>query len=73
MYIPSNATLLGSLTPITSIDVSLHTFLGVSWVILLPYTVFGAALMVYSQSRLVRGERAMKRQDKIDSLSSEVK
>ncbi|USN96985.1 MAG: hypothetical protein H6797_02225 [Candidatus Nomurabacteria bacterium] len=70
MYVPTNMTLVGSLAPITTVDFSLHTFLGVSWLVLLPYTVFGVVLMVHSQSKLIRGERELKRQnDSIDALS----
>ncbi len=65
MYIPTNSAIVGSLTPITAIDVSLHTFLGVSWMILLPYTLFGGILMIYSHSRLMRGQRQLRKQDKL--------
>jgi hypothetical protein len=61
MYTPTNTPLFGSITPVTTIDLSLHTFLGVSWHILLPYTVFGIAIMVYSHGRLMRGQRELKR------------
>ena len=67
MYAPTNITLMGTLTPISALDFSLNTFLGVSWMILLPYTIFGIALMAYGQSRLMRGERMLKRQDSIDN------
>jgi hypothetical protein len=63
MYVPTNITLIGSITPITAIDFSLNTFLGVSWLILLPYTLLGIVLMVYGQSRLMQGERALKQQN----------
>ncbi len=62
MYLPSNSTVLGSIAPVATIDVSLHTFLGISWVILLPYTLFGIALMVYSQGRLMHGEHSLRNQ-----------
>jgi hypothetical protein len=62
MYVPTNITIIGSLTPVTAIDFSLNTFLGISWLILLPYTLFGVALMIYGQSRLMRGERMLKSQ-----------
>lgn len=61
MYTPTH-TFFGSLTPVTGVDLSLHTFVGVSWHVLLPYTVFGAALMVYSQSRFLRGQHVLKRE-----------
>ena len=63
MYVPTNITLIGSITPITAIDFSLNTFLGVSWLILLPYTLLGIVLMVYGQNRLMQGERALKQQN----------
>jgi hypothetical protein len=66
MYVPSNITIVGSLTPITTIDVALNTFLGISWLILLPYTLLGIGLMIYSQSRLMRGESLLKKQNQLD-------
>ena len=63
MYTPLHT--FGSILPVATVDVSLHTFLGVSWMILLPYTFFGLALMIYSQSRLLRGQRAIKREEKL--------
>ena len=67
MYAPTNITLIGSLTPAAAIDLSLNTFVGVSWHILLPYTILGIGLMIYGQSRLMRGERMLKSQDSIDN------
>lgn len=67
MYVPANITLIGSLTPITAVDFSLNTFLGISWLILLPYTVLGIGLMIYSQNRLIHGEHMLKRQDSLDN------
>jgi hypothetical protein len=67
MYVPTNITLLGTLTPVSALDFSLNTFLGVSWMILLPYTILGIGLMIYGQNRLMRGERMLKRQDSIDN------
>ncbi len=64
MYTPSQFGFVGTMVP--AVDITLHTFLGVSWVILLPYTIFGIALMAYSQSRLMRGQRAINRQSKLD-------
>lgn len=63
MYVPSNTPLVGSITPVATVDVSLHTFIGISWHILLPYTVLGLGLMLYSQTMLMRGRRALKRLD----------
>jgi hypothetical protein len=62
MYTPSHLAIVGTLVP--SVDISVHTFLGVSWDILFPYTILGIALMVYSQTRLVRGQRLLSRQAK---------
>jgi len=73
MYVPTNITIIGSLTPITAVDLSLHTFLGVSWFILLPYTLLGVGLMIYSQARLMRGERDLKLQEKLEALETEAK
>lgn len=70
MYVPTNITLVGSLTPISAVDLSLNTFLGISWFILLPYTALGVALMIYGQSRLMRGERMIKRQDSLATLET---
>ena len=69
MYTPSNFTVLG-IAPVTAADLSLHTFVGVSWHILLPYTLLGVGLMVYSHHRLMRGERDLKRQYKLEALDS---
>ena len=63
MYVPSNITLVGSLVPIAPIDFALNTFLGISWLILLPYTFLGIGLMLYSQSRLTRGEDLLRKQN----------
>jgi hypothetical protein len=60
MYTPTSSTIVGSITPITAMDISLHTFLGVSWMLLLPYTILGAGLMFYAQGRLINGERKLK-------------
>ena len=67
MYTPTNITIVGGL-PITAIDLSLNTFLGISWMILLPYTLFGVALMIYSQGRLLRGQTQLRRDEREDSL-----
>lgn len=65
MYLP-NISITGSLPPIATVDIALNTFLGISWLILLPYTLLGVALMVYSQSRLMRGEHLLKKQIELD-------
>lgn len=61
MQIPTT-TPVGTLTSLSGADVTLHTLVNVSWHVLLPYTVFGAAVMVYSQSRLLRGQYMLNRQ-----------
>jgi len=47
---------------VSTVDVSLHELVGINWHVLLPYTVFGAGLMFYSQYRLVRGQQVLKQQ-----------
>lgn len=62
MYIP-NTTIIGSIVPVTGgIDIGLNTLLGIGWHILLPYTFLGIGLMLWSQSRLYKGERELRRQ-----------
>lgn len=61
MYIP-HTTIIGALKPLPGVDVALHGFLGLSWDILLPYTILGAVIMIYSQTNLIRGQRALKKQ-----------
>lgn len=56
MNIPQ-INLSASVTPLTSIDLSVHQLIGVSWHILLPYTFFGTGLMLYSQFRFISGQR----------------
>jgi hypothetical protein len=58
MQIPQ-MTPVASIVPLTSFDATLHQLVGVSWHVLIPYTVLGAGLMTYSQARLVRGQRAL--------------
>ena len=53
-------TLVASVTPMGGVDTALHELVGLSWHVLLPYTLFGGVLMTYSQVRLIRGERALK-------------
>lgn len=64
MYTPLNNTFASSLATVATVDVSLHSALGISWRILLPYTVFGAVLMIYSQSRLFKGQFELARATK---------
>ena len=61
MHIPQTNPLQG-VAPISGVDIVLHKFAGVSWHVLVPYTLFGAGLMAYSQVRLVHGQRALKQQ-----------
>lgn len=64
MYTPINSSATMGLAHIAALDISLHTLLGISWLILLPYTIFGACLMVYSQAKLLHGQHKIKRLDK---------
>lgn len=61
MYTPSTTTF--GIVPIGGgVDITLHTLLGIGWHVLLPYTLLGIVLVFWSQSRLYKGERALKRQ-----------
>ncbi|HUC88306.1 MAG TPA: hypothetical protein VMR95_04115 [Candidatus Binatia bacterium] len=59
MQVPHTITPLTTLGPISGVDTTLHQFVGVSWHVLMPYTVLGGGLMLYSQTRLMRGQHAM--------------
>ena len=61
MHIPQT-TPVASITPISGVDAVLHGFVGVSWHVLMPYTVLGAGLMAYSQARLLKGQYVLNRQ-----------
>jgi hypothetical protein len=61
MHIPQT-TPTPTIAPITGVDLGLHRFIGLSWHVLMPYTLFGACLVIYSQTRLALGERAYKKQ-----------
>jgi hypothetical protein len=61
MYIPQTISTI-SVARVSSLDVTLHEVAGINWHVLLPYTVFGAGLMTYSQYRLVRGQHILKQQ-----------
>lgn len=65
MYAPSNVTIAGTISSISTVDLSLHALLNLSWMILLPYTLLGIGLMVYSQSRLAHGERKLKHEESL--------
>ncbi len=72
MYTPPNLSFFGAITPIAGgIDLSLHTFLGISWSLLLPYTLFGLVLMAYSHSRLMKGQYTMKHEELLDDVELE--
>ena len=64
MHIPTT-TPLGGIAPVSGADLALHDFVHVSWHVLMPYTLFGAGLMAYSQARLLRGQRALKKESVI--------
>lgn len=55
-------TLGANIVRATTIDTTLHEAAGISWHVLLPYTFFGAGLMVYSQIRLTWGQHIMSKQ-----------
>ncbi len=64
MYSPLNTPIFGSIiVPVAGVDIALNTLLEISWQILLPYTIFGVALMIYSQTRLMIGEHQIKNED----------
>jgi len=52
----------GSIVPLGAVDVSLHKFVNLSWHVLMPYTLLAGGIMAYSQIRLLRGQRALKRE-----------
>jgi hypothetical protein len=55
-------TLGANVVRATTVDTSLHEIAGISWHVLLPYTFFGAGLMVYSQLKLTRGQHILRQQ-----------
>lgn len=60
MQIPQpQISLASSVVPVSSTDIALHDLIGVSWHMLIPYTVVGIGLMTYGQFRLVRGQKAL--------------
>lgn len=63
MQVPQ-MTLVSSVTQVSSVDVILHEVVGLSWHVLLPYTLFGAGLMAYSQLRLTWGQHVMAQEKK---------
>ena len=72
MHIPVT-TPLGSIAPLSGVEISLHEFTGLSWHVLMPYALFGAVLMSYSQYRLLRGQRVLNRQAGEISTHSRIK
>ncbi len=60
MNVPQ-ASIASAVVPTSTADIVLHNFIGLSWHILMPYTIFGAGLMIYSQYRLTRGQYALKK------------
>jgi hypothetical protein len=61
MQIPQ-MTLTANVVRFSSVDTTLHEVAGVSWHVLLPYTLFGAGLMAYSQARLTWGQHILRQQ-----------
>lgn len=61
MQIPQ-MTLTANVVRFSSVDMTLHEVAGFSWHVLLPYTFFGAALMIYSQLRLTWGQHILRQQ-----------
>lgn len=61
MQLP-HMTLGANIVRATTVDTTLHEAAGISWHVLLPYTFFGAGLMVYSQIRLTWGQHIMSKQ-----------
>ncbi len=60
MQVPQpQISLVSSVMPVSSTDVALHELVGISWHMLIPYTILGVGLMTYGQVRLVRGQRAL--------------
>jgi len=61
MHVPTTSAVT-NLGPVSSVNVAVHEITGVSWHVLMPYTLLGGGLMIYSQARLMRGQRVMKMQ-----------
>lgn len=49
-----------AIVPMSGLTAAVHSFADVSWHILMPYTIVGVCIMVYSQVRLERGQYALK-------------
>lgn len=65
MYSPLSNPIFASIAPVTAIDLTINNFLGISWSILLPYTIFGITLMAYSHIMLMRGQKALKQEEEL--------
>jgi hypothetical protein len=64
MHVPQT-TLVSNIVPVSGgVDVTLHNLVGLSWEILIPYTILGLGLMAYGQIRLARGERMLNGQQR---------
>lgn len=62
MHVPqSSINPATTILPLTGIDSGVHKFVGVSWHVLMPYTVIGVGLIVYCQIRLMLGQRQLSR------------
>lgn len=61
MHVPTTSPLT-NIGPVSSANIAIHELTGISWHVLMPYTALGGVLMIYSQTRLFRGERAMRKQ-----------
>jgi hypothetical protein len=70
MHIPQTNP-LPSLGPVSSSTIVIHKLAGLSWHVLMPYTLLGAGLMVYSQVRFMRGQRLHNQQ--VSALASKPK
>jgi hypothetical protein len=64
MHVPTISPVT-AVVNLTGVDAGLHDMVGVSWHILMPYTFLGGALMLYSQSRLLRGQREMAKEARL--------
>jgi hypothetical protein len=65
MHIPQT-TPVASIAPLSGAEVTLHEFVGLSWHVLMPYSLFGGGLIIYSHVKLLRGQRVLNRQQASD-------
>jgi hypothetical protein len=61
MHIPQT-TPVASIAPLSGAEVTLHEFVGLSWHVLMPYSLFGGGLIIYSHAKLLRGQRVLSKQ-----------